>query len=50
MTADEKSDILDIENSELEIARTLSDKDHPIWKFLIMMATILGALWASDSM
>jgi len=37
-------------DAEIEIARSLSHKDHPIWKFLIMMATILGALWASDSM
>lgn len=41
---------MDIDDEELEIAKTLSDKDHPIWKFLIMMATILGALWASDTM
>ena len=41
---------VDIEDEELEIARTLSDANHPIWKFLILMATILGTLWASDSM
>ena len=35
---------------EIQVALLLSDKNHPIWKFLIMMATILGALWASDSM
>lgn len=35
---------------ELEIAKSFSSADHPIWKFLIMMATILGALWATDSM
>lgn len=35
---------------ELEIAKSFSSPDHPIWKFLIMMATILGALWATDSM
>ncbi len=38
------------DEEELEIARTLSSPDHPIWKFLILMATVLGALWASDSM
>mgnify|MGYP003628039534 CR=1 FL=1 len=35
---------------EIQVALALSDKNHPIWKFLIMMATILGALWASDTM
>jgi len=35
---------------EVQVALLLSDKNHPIWKFLIMMATILGALWASDTM
>jgi hypothetical protein len=35
---------------EVQVDLLLSDKNHPIWKFLIMMATILGALWASDTM
>ena len=35
---------------EIQVALLLSYKNHPIWKFLIMMATILGALWASDTM
>lgn len=45
--SDSEDEDIDI---ELEIARTFSSADHPIWKFLIMMATILGALWATDSM
>jgi len=44
-----KEDDEDID-PEIQVALLLSDKNHPIWKFLIMMATILGALWASDTM
>jgi hypothetical protein len=35
---------------EIQVALLLSDKNHPIWRFLIIMATVLGALWASDTM
>jgi hypothetical protein len=35
---------------EVQVALLLSDKNHPIWRFLIIMATVLGALWASDTM
>jgi hypothetical protein len=35
---------------EIDVAMTLASPDHPIWKFLLLMATILGALWASDTM
>lgn len=45
--SDSEDEDIDI---ELEIAKSFSSPDHPIWKFLIMMATILGALWATDSM
>ena len=38
------------EITDIDVAMTLADKEHPIWKFLIMMATILGALWATDTM
>lgn len=35
---------------EIDVAMTLADPAHPIWKFLILMGTVLGALWASDTM
>jgi hypothetical protein len=35
---------------EVQVALLLSDKNHPIWKFLLLMATILASLWASDTM
>jgi len=44
-----KEDDEDID-PEIQVALLLSDKNHPIWKFLILMATLLGTLWASDTM
>jgi len=38
------------EIDEIDVAMTLADAQHPIWKFLIILATLLTTLWASDTM
>jgi len=34
---------------EIEIAKSLSDPNHPIWKIMLALTAILSAMWINGS-
>jgi len=40
---------VDINEDEIEVAKTLSSPDHPIWKIMLALTAILSAMWINGS-
>lgn len=37
-----------IDDDELEVARTLADPGHPIYKVMLALVALLSVLWTQD--
>jgi hypothetical protein len=40
---------MDLDEDEIELAKTLADAKHPIWAIMAALTAILGALWMNGT-